>query len=572
MKKMFKLLMCAAIVAAGFTACSEEVTPITDPTNPTVGPGEEEGQPTNATFSFKLSGTSANTKSLYPDATEVNPPTVSEFRVLIFKGNDIEVDTARAITTGDSLLTISLTAGQKRIYVYTNGGYTPAGTNPYTPPTWPGYVGIPGKGAATTLANMNGIFRLAAAYLPAPVRADILSDLPEMHKLYPNPNSAAGGPTVSKFFFSNSVSNTLVTLVPGVSAADSKDPAGGAANNYIDIELERPVAKVSITKAIESKPDTGPLTQNTIITRDSSGIITEVKYQIWSANVSMYPFQITTGTGGAELVTPGYVPLNDNDTMNLKAQYARELGKYVDNTNQNVYIDIPNRGANAPAIGSGYYYYIPENSPSEIMRGNTTIAAVQATFRPTKFHYVAYNSTYTTHLGVNYNESGGGFTPYPATDDLPSGQTNLNMYLFTKDDVLGLPENTLFAGTDALKLVKKVTYHVLNPGIAPKGIDDGSYVDITPAQIAQCFVTYYGGKAYYRLDLGKQNTTTGKVDYVVRRNYYYDANITGFAKLGDNLPSKLIEPITEILVDKPTNLSVHIILKNWAGEEIITDI
>ncbi|MDR0748838.1 MAG: hypothetical protein LBF62_04625, partial [Tannerellaceae bacterium] len=39
MKKMFKLFMCAAIVAAGFTACSEEVTPIPEPNG-----GEEEAQ------------------------------------------------------------------------------------------------------------------------------------------------------------------------------------------------------------------------------------------------------------------------------------------------------------------------------------------------------------------------------------------------------------------------------------------------------------------------------------------------------------------------------------------------
>jgi hypothetical protein len=551
MKKMFKLLMCAAIVAAGFTACSEEVTPI-DPTNPneTDGPVVQ-GQPTNATFSFRLSE-GARTRTVNPDNNENK--TVTEYRLLIFKASDnsLEIDTVKTVSAvGDSLLTIKLVSGTKRIFIYANGGI-----NAGPPVTAPPYLETPGSGGTFAIGtgsygDINGEYKFVTTSLTAPA---VYTDVPRMHSLYP----VASG---EKFFYSSTVRESTKGLDPGISAIDSNDPNS---TNYMVVNLDRPVAKVSITKGIPSGPGA---TGTNIITRDSAGVISNVVYKFWTVNVGMYPFQNWVN---GKIATPEYLPLSENDTTNLKNYYARELG-----SGTNAYIAIADRVmtptlAPPPAPGSGSYYYIPENNPSVKMKGNTTIAAVEVTFTPTHLHYVKLDAA-QPGSGVHYVAGTGTFTPYPASGNLPSVQANGDMYLFTKTGVLGLLENTLFAGTDALKLVKKITYHILNPTQPPKAsIDDDAYKVITPAQIAEYFTTYYGGKAYYRLNLGEQ-TGAGQNDYTIKRNFYYDANITGFVKLGESSPAKLIVPVNEIL-EGETFLTVQITLRDWEGLAISTDI
>ena len=532
MKKTFKFFMCAAIVAAGFVGCSsEEVTPNENPGGLTE---VTDGTPTTATFSFKLSG--ADTKALTADGSENK--TVTEFRVLVFNNADgaLEVDTVRAIIANDSLLTIPLTSGFKRIYVYANGGIT-AGP----PVSSPAYLGIPAKGSITTVSALNNAYSLVTGASP-------YTDLANMHPLY-----AAG-----KFFYSSTVDSSLISLKPGVSSADSRDPnASVSQGNYINVWLERPVAKVSITKKDDSGPATG-FVAGKIITRDSSGIISNVQYRLSGLNAGMFPFKKTGASTPEQTFSTTSDPLRPNF--------------YVDNqgaTMANNYIPVNNRGAAADiAIGAGNYYYLPENNPTTKQLGNTSFASVEATFLPTRLHYVAVNTS-ASGSGVNYNESMQQFIPTAATTDLATAS---DMYLLTEPGVNGLAVNTLFAGADAIKLAKKIYYHLKNPTIAPKAtLDDAVYSAITDTQLEEYFVKYTGGKTYYRLDIGSQATAGAKTDNIVLRNYYYDCNITGFLQLGANTPAKLSEPNADIL-DGPTNMTVHIIIRDWTGRKIGIDI
>ncbi|MDR1403022.1 MAG: hypothetical protein LBJ60_04890, partial [Tannerellaceae bacterium] len=436
MKKMFKFLVCAAVVIAGFTACSEEVTPVPDPDGP-IQSVEPEGELTNATFNFQLSG-SASTRTVYADGNENK--NVSDFRVLIFNAidNTLEVDTVRSLSTDpDSLLTISLVSGSKRIFVYANGGIN--GSAPFTSP---GYASVPATGSVT-VANFNGEYLLAPAGGLTP--PNFYTDLPGMHSLYPKSST-------EKFFYSSTVREALIGLAPGISANDSKVPGTDPvnANNYINVQLDRPVAKVSITKKV---PSGNPEVASKIITMDSAGTIvtTSVQYKFWTVNVRMYPFQ---NYSSGQIVTPGYNPTSATDTTELKNHYARGLGK----NSTNEYIEIPNSDAAHPP-----FYYISENNPSQKMKGNTTIAEVQAIFLPTKNHYVVLNAS-NPGSSVNYNESGGAFIIYPAAIDLGTAS---DMYLFKEAGKPGLPENTLFAGADAIKLAKKIYYHLENPSVPP---------------------------------------------------------------------------------------------------------
>jgi hypothetical protein len=536
MKKMFKLLMCAAIVAAGFTACSEEVTPI-DSNNPggTDGPVVK-GEQTNATFSFKLSGTAPSTKTVNPASFENT--NVTEFRVLIFDAEDgdkLEIDTARTIANNaplaDSLLTIPLISGQKKIFVFANAGTTAAAMTSNSTPS------IPAKGSITTLGDINGAYSFVTG------STGPFTDIPGMHSLYP---TAAAG----KFFFSSSVRDAVKGLTAGVSAADSKDPDN---SNYITISLDRPVAKVAITKRATSGPDAPT---NTIITQDSAGVIltmpvanNSVKYKFYTVNVAMYPFQKGTNT---QIETPWYEPTAPIDPLSLN-HYADALG-----SGSNADILVASRSGDPTAAS---FYYIPENNPNIKMKGNTTFAAVEAIFLPTKHHHVVLNATSTA--GVNYNESQGFFTLTVSGDDLTTAS---DMYRYKVEGTPGLPGNTLFAGPDAVKLARKIYYHLENPSIAPKGIDDTDYSGVTDGQLLKYFVKYTGGKAYYRLDVGEESGSN-QYDYTIKRNYYYDAEIIGFKQLGEADPLDLKHPENEVLKGA-TNLTVHIIISDWTGVKV----
>ena len=532
MKKTFKFFMCAAIVAAGFVGCSsEEVTPNENPGGLTE---VTDGTPTTATFSFKLSG--ADTKALTADGSENK--TVTEFRVLVFNNADgaLEVDTARAIIANDSLLTIPLTSGFKRIYVYANGGIT---TGP--PVTSPLYLSTPAKGGIANLSALNGEYRLVTGSGP-------YTDLVNMHPLY-----ASG-----KFFYSSTADSSLISLRPGISSADSKDPnVAVSKGNYINVWLERPVAKVSITKSDASGPAVG-FVAGKIITRDSAGIISNVQYRLSGLNVGTFPFKKVGASTPERIFSMTSDPLRPNF--------------YVDNqgaTAANNYIPVNNRGvASEIAIGSGNYYYLPENNPSTKQLGNTSFGAVEATFLPTRLHYVAVNAS-APGSGVNYNESMQQFIPFAATVDLATAS---DMYLLTVPGVNGLAENTLFAGTDAINLARKVYYHLENPTIAPfASLTNGAYAAISETDLEKYFVKYTGGKTYYRLNIGSQTTAGAKTDNTVLRNHYYDCNITGFLQLGANTPAKLPEPNDDIL-DGPTNMTVHIIIRDWTGRRIDIDV
>jgi hypothetical protein len=531
MKKMFKLLLCAAIIAAGFTACSEEVTPI-DPNNPSGTDGTAAtGESTYASFSFSVPG--GNTKSL---TTLTENTTIDNYRVMIFDNSTgkLEVDTVKLMGTTnpatDTLLTIILMSGSKRIYVYANGGYT-AGP----PPTSPTYVDIPAKGAGTfnytygTVSQINSIYTLGSSTTGTAVQ----TDLTNMHSLY----------TGGKFFYSNPVNENVYNLQPGVTANESQTQGN---TNRLYIEIDRPVAKLGVRQTAGA---------TSIETLDGKGNITpaSIQYKVWNVNTQMYPFQNYDGAG--TLITPEYIPSATN--TEALYWYAREQGKA-----SNAFIEVPN-GA-VPA--SSYYYYVSENSPSTKMKGNTTFANVEAIYLPKASYYVS--------TAIAYNENAGGsWTPTPATQDLPAPGTDMYLLL---TGYTGLPVKTLFAGGSALTLAKKVFYHINGHQNEAEHTPLTWYdtaVNLSAAGVQDAFdnlfAKYTDGKAYYRLNIGKPTGTS--IDYIVRRNWWYDCNITGFLELGAHTPAALNEPEDEVLAGI-TNLAVTIVIRDWSGATINTNI
>jgi hypothetical protein len=541
MKKTFKFLMCAAIVVAGFTACSEEVTPI-DGGNPNVNPVTQ-GEETTATFAFHFNGSSTPTKALDQAPSGAESKNVTEFRVLLFDAvtGIIDLDTVKVLTSStvpaDSLMVAKVMSGQKYVYVIANDGASNTSV-----------MGLPAKGSV-------GSF-ISGAFNPEFV-AGSNTTTPDLAGL----RTLLG----TKFVYSSTTLATehAITLTPGRTAAQSQTPGDV---NYFPVSLDRVVAKVAITKTSPSGPQTGylPAPPTTIVTKDTTGSIDpdKVTYHIWGANVKTFPFQKWTGT---TLVTPSYTPTGKTDTETLN-RYVRKLGSGPNNDRISVKNGTPS---------ANDFYYIPENNPTDRRRGNITIAAVEAAYLPLRKFYIT---------DVNYNDAQQRFG---LVEPIANITTPVDFFLFNLDGVSGLPQNTRVASPTAAtskQVAKKILYHLRNRTAAelanlaaydaaiPDDAAVGIVTDLSTTTPSDTFTYYKGGMCYYRLVIGEQNGGAGTaVDPIIRRNYYYDANITGFAQLGENSPNKLVEPEDQ-QEQGETYLSVHIVLRDWTGRQIGVEI
>jgi hypothetical protein len=550
MKKMFKLFMCAAIVAAGFTACSEEVTPIDDPTNPITGPVDpaEQGEETTATFAFRFDGATPVTRAMDAAIAEPSPAVVANFRVLLFNAGTgfKELDTIKKVSTGDTLMTAVVRSGAKHLYVIVNDSLD---NNTKS------LIGLPDRNAIASDTYFNTYEFTVGSNVSTP-------DLTGLRKLY------TLTPTTGRYVYSSAIkpSEYQIDLKGKVTPSESQDPTN---DNYVRVTLERAMAKVAITQTASASTPSG-ITPNLpngvgIVTKDSSGGIftSDVKYLIWGANVATYPFQRWNGN---TLVTPEYIPTDSVDA-NTPLHYVQQLGG-----SGNAPIAIAVRPGNGPAVGD--YYYIPENNPSAKKKGNITIAAVEATFLPLRKYYVT---------NVTYNAMSKEFTA--DTPAVHSGTAGQDFYLL-KVDAMGLPKLTVVAGTNAANVAKKIIYHMVNRDSLQRPlltnyatlVHDSCIGNVTPltkAHPTDTFSLYKDGKCYYRLKIGEQaapnSPIDASVDAIVMRNYSYDANITGFAKLGENTPNKLIEP-NNADEDAETNLSVNITIRPWTSKIINGDL
>jgi hypothetical protein len=550
MKKMFKLLMCAAIIAAGFTACSEEVTPIDDPTNPdNTGGVVSQGEETTATFAFKFNGTAPATRGL-DNAPATEAPGVDNFRVLLFNAasGDMELDTIKKMVGNDTLMTAKVMSGPKLVFVIANDSLSNANQS---------LMGLPTRG---NISNASLFTSTTPSSLHTfTVGSNGPADMAGLRTLYGTRLVYASTTKPTEYY---------ITLAPGITESQSKDPTH--ATNYIGVTLDRAMAKVAITTTatttIPMQAGITPTPPTTIITKDTAGSInpSSIQYRIWGANAKTYPFQKWESN---VLKTPEYIP-NQAKDPNVAINYVSDLGKGVGATND--MIAIANRGSGPAATD---YYYIPENNPSSKKIGNITIAAVEAVFIPLqRFHIV----------NVKYNEALREFTPVNATAnmDIPTGvglKTG-DFYLLNLDGVPGLRQNTVAGGDSAKWIAKKIVYHLANSATAElsKLSDYDTYVtdpevgnvaDLSTTVATDPFTYYRGGKCYYRMKIGDQASAGAEIVARIMRNHYYDADITAFGRLGENSPNKLVEPNDED-DQAETFLSVDIIIRDWTHKPI----
>jgi hypothetical protein len=511
MKRFFKFLTVAAILAAGFTGCSSE-TPVgsEDPTgvDPVGTPGAR-GSETYATFKFVNEGAVTKASALGSDGSANEATTIANVRMTFFDSDGLlEFDT---IIAGGAAATIKLTSGYKQLYVLTNA---PADLNTAID-------------AVTSISNFNQIYSLD-------ITAGTTADLDKIGEFF--------GPQV----VSNRTDNAGITLAGNVTDTESQD---ASSPNNITINVQRSVAKVFISQS----PVTPPT--NKTITLDSAGVISpSPTYQLWNVLAAVKPYQEVSGT---QVRSPYYdLPAGSN----WELYYARNTTPAFNATTTIGYNPVPVADKS---------YYITENTPQIPRKGNATYAAIKAVFTPTKNHYVESLNFSELNGGQFTGVKGAadastGVTFY-VLDSLQDLQTT----------AIGLANKTIFAGTNALNVARKAVYHLLNPTIPqlPTLGEYSSNSTVNAALSAAVWAKYIhvydGGVAYYRLNIGSKTGNTLVPE--VKRNKFYQMNIDNFKTLGSATIDELLGDEDEEITSE-TYLTVTITIDNWVDVIVHDDI
>jgi hypothetical protein len=553
MKKYFKFLTVAAIIAAGMIGCSSEA-PVDKDGDDKLTPPIEQKASTYATFRF-VDASATRATNLGGDASET-PPSFATYRLLVFDGVGTaapkEVDSVFN-TSGD--MTVRLQSGDKQIFVIQNSLGTASNWSAGTAGTrW--FLGVSSQsataGALFPPANMSE-FSVSSATSTAPL-------------IHPNIDNLSDLYNASAFILSNRSDSATFTLKPGITGPESQTPGN---DNYVKLNLRRVIAKVFISQ-VPNSPLTSvvPHGPSETITLDSAGIITTTTaptYRMLNILTQVYPIQYFSGPS---LQTP-----HMNDVFPAYEAFVARGYRLASTSIPTVGAagaffpldDTVGIGTTATATGgdipvvvsaspTGTYYYVTENVALEMRMA--TFAAIKAQFTPTKNHYIT---------SVAYNNTNNTFTPAIGATNAATGTFFYLKKLPASPNFTGVPVGTIVAGASALDVARKIVYHFMNPTAAEKG----SYTtgDASDTDVAAYFSEYNNGYCYYRLDMGSykigyDGKPVGAMSYGLIRNHSYHMSIDGFFRLGANRVADLIGPPGSKLKGE-TYLTVSVVVVPW---------
>ncbi|MDH6321727.1 hypothetical protein M2463_003767 [Parabacteroides sp. PH5-13] len=515
MKKTFKFFMMAAIVAAGFTACSsEEVTPI-DPNNPET-PNQEEA--TYATFLLNLNETKATTydpsssgSAAENDAND-GDLSYSDVRLLIFDSQTKALEINEVFT--DARKTVLVQAGNKKIF---------------------------------TIANTMGALKTAC-----------------WDKLDAT-NFAPGSKTIEDFYaivYDAGTPQALGAALPTTRSFNfeplhkhARSTKGLPASNSNAIEYE-------LNPNIErDEAHNGALVDETNATPGKSATNSfkiSLTYMIAKARLYLGDTEANLTTNGDAVSNITYTIRNlarkTNFVQNVVAGVARSYyySDYTINTTASEFLqDFDMASAmqtTAITTTAGNYLYVPENNNQLLRRGQSSHFVIKATFKPGQ---VITDATYTTS-GIKYT----------TTDLDNSGSLD---YVYTVAEVIeGMPAGMYY--TDLATLQKAAWLYKNNAewkNTAAQIAEAEALVDATDEKTAggELYYQFFNAESWYRLDLG-ESTTGSNLKPGVLRGKAYNAKINSIT--GPGVPGEgEVEKDPEQPVVSMTYISATIEVKAW---------
>ncbi|MDR0430872.1 MAG: fimbria major subunit [Tannerellaceae bacterium] len=517
MKKMFKFFIGAAIVAAGFTACSEEVIPVSGQEGNGSGT-QDEKESTYATFQLNLGDVASRATTFDPPTSGSDQDNVAgdkaldpnDVRLLIFNSATKSLEINEVFGTANK--TVLVQAGNKKIFVFgnTKGTLSTAFKN----------VADLAVGVAT-LDNFYDIIYDAGAPQDHKATGSRTFDIEPLHAKA----SATTGLPVSN---SNAVEYELKPNIEESAAAGGTAVVGGSsATNTFKIE-----AVFMIAKARLSLGDT----EDKLVTGGSNDKVSEIFYTIRNlARKTNFVQNVVTG------VTRSYY--YDFITATTPASV------YSDNFDR-----ASKLGTTKISTTAGNYLYVPENNGKLLRYGQASRFTIKAKFEPGK---VITDATFKT--------SGIELTIQKLAD---AGSSN--SYVYTIAPIPGIPQGSYFASLDVLR--KTAWLYQFNqpwPATPPTAEMDAI---VTAADEASAGTTpnrklYYqftNAESWYTLPLG-ESTNAANLQPGVLRGKAYNAKINSIT--GPGVPKEDIvedpgrngDPIVST-----TYISATIEVKDWA--------
>lgn len=563
-----KSIFLTALAALAFAACNKEEAVGTG------SPGEvPAGEETYVSFNFKVEGNKTNTRAgMITEKTDQEEKAVAKGRILIFD------DVSGALLNNEVFdvtggRTIKTTSGSRRIYIITgtdNTGGDKAQIDARL-------ATLKTTAPASTLADFYALMTDGKYEGTAEADIDMGDGFQEL-------------PIASKFVMSNVADiNAVKTLQPGISKEES-DGQGATGQdptvNRFEFNVLRAVAKANLK--VEMNKGTGLQTADEVF-----NLKADATYGLRNLNRStLYVQQF----------------INDRQTVNVNdhssetglqphAAFFNVFDGSVDLTDLATYqpyyfrgypikgdgsVSITMKASGQGAATAGDAIYISENSNQRPVRGNTTYFGITTQVASIDKDNIAksiqFNGSVTqiqsTPSEVDYDNTGGDQS-FWYIREIPA----------ELDKLLATPVRRVFTDAsvafEAVAIILKYTPIALTT----TGFTTGDYTTValmnaydeavnpqgggtTPLNahdvaVIDKYLGYYkNGYSYYRLNL-YETTTEQNRRHLVRRNHFYNANVTSFATIGAPTEEDLDkDPDTPVDADV-TNVTAIIKVADW---------
>lgn len=464
MKKTINLFLMAAIVAAGFTACSDEVD------SGGKGQIDENGTPTYATFSLNsLKQTRAYELVEAPDSTATADSKIdpTDLVILIYKSNSGILEKKVQMTSTET--TVLVTSGKKKIYVVAN--YKEMNTAPND------IVSVI-DGLSEGTSKMDDL--LALKFDANEANQDDF-DFSMLHT-----RTTEGGLPATN---DNSIEYDLKSNIRSEeAAAGTPVDNGDSPTNTFKIRLNFMLAKANL------------YLDNNVEKAGSSSEpgISDVSYTI--RNLARYTNIIRKGSGKSvqsyyfnyqyPVVPPSTEP--QQSAFDGDFDYTTVIDKVAAKTEPTT------------------YYYVPENNHNMLLRGQSSYFAIKAIFKPNKVvKSVIYNEL-TKKLEIE--------TDQLANIPVYEGEAPLD-YVYTLKEYEGIPAGTYFKH---FKLLQIAAWSGENHKKWTNTPEQQAEADILVpvSNVNTDFYQFKEAQSYYRLDIGEDLTGNSLEPGVLRGNYY----------------------------------------------------
>jgi hypothetical protein len=536
MKTIKFFMMAAVFLVAGFTGCVND-----GPNNENNDSDEdkktvevEDGITTYATFKFSVEengpGTRANA-TMENDGSEFSiAGKVKKLRLFVFKtGSSTVCELNKPIdivNAADSIITVKVSSGTKRIFVLANESV----------------------GMATLLSGIQEQTTTLAQFYETIYDLGNTPSFTNINKLSELIDATQYGPG---YLMSNPIDkNSLQVLAANIDSLPSRTGSGALMNNF-HFNIQRAVAKTSI-KLI-----------NDGIKTIGKGSLSDIYFVAKNVNRSVRLFQkfdddmvdLTTASPVDSIRYQPHAPYYTEYDATAVAKYPnRYYAGYTDSVA-------------ITSAASTQSYYLTENTNLVPQLGNSTYAAIIATYKPgdstviitddfSKLTYsnlsgvIKFEPEKTVWNGSSFNFSGKG------------------LYQLRGVNATGLPDSLFFTDKD---LAYTVAY-ILKYGYVPSSITATIINELKynreTNNTGLLVYEYPNRRCYYRLNLG-QYDATGKLIPGVKRNHNYKVVISKFSSIGEPSIEDLNRPPQEPLGGE-TWITARITIDNWRDVDLVT--